>query len=99
VDAVATALVCLAALSWVLVGSLTMFRHSKQKRRIVNQLDGRQVDLEYRFGWAIRDTKREVGYLSADSRWHVGISRRTIPIPAIRSIRDCDTGTVYGPWA
>lgn len=98
-DAVATALVCLAALSWVLVGSLTMFRHSKQKRRIVNQLDGRQVDLEYRFGWGIRDTEREVGYLSAGSRWHVGLSHRTIPIPAIRSIRDCDTETEYGPWS
>ena len=97
-DAAATALVCLAGLAWVLVGSLTMFRHSKQKRRIVHQLNGRQVDLEYRFGWGICDTNREVGYLTADSRWHVGLSHRTIPIPAIRSIRDCDTGTEYGPW-
>ena len=97
-DAVATAFVCLAALSWVLAGSITMFRHSKQKRRIANQLDGHQVDLEYRAGWGTRDTEREVGYLCVGSRWHVGLSHRTIPIPAIRSIRDCDTGAEYGPW-
>ncbi len=100
-EAVATAAVCLAALSWVLVGTLMMFRHSDQKRCIANQLDGRRVDLEYRVGWS-RITERDVGYLSAGSRWHVGLSNpkahRTIPIPAIRSIRECDTGTEYGPW-
>jgi hypothetical protein len=100
-DAVATAIVCVAALAWVLVGSLTMFRHSTQKRRVARQLDGRLVDLEYRVGQS-RITARDVGYLSAQSRWHVGLSspraHRTIPIPAIRSIRECDTGAEYGPW-
>ena len=53
-EAAVTALVCLAAVGWVLVGTLTMRRHSRQKRRIVVELDGRRVDLEYGSSSAIR---------------------------------------------
>jgi len=82
--------------------AITMLRHNREKRQALVQLQGHDVDLEYRIGRS-RLTERKTGRLYSDeSRWYValrgGKSNMAVPIPSIRQIRDSETGQMFGPW-
>ena len=90
-------------IAWVLAGVTTLRRHNRERRQIVDQLQGREVLLEARVGrGAFTNKKRGVLGLGT-SRWTVvlhggGTVIDEVPLSAVRSITDVATGTKFGPW-
>jgi hypothetical protein len=98
-----TAFAGVVLVAWALTGATTLRRHNRERREIVDQLEGLDVLLEARVGrGAFTHTKRGVLSLGT-SRWTVvlrggGIVIEEVPLSAIRSITDVATGTRFGPW-